>query len=327
MVNKKISRRKLIGSSSVALLGVMSGYGFKAGKEAGLVPGASKSAEELPFRISLNTSTIRAYNLSVEEQIDAVAEAGFDGIELWVRDVQAYLNEGGTYESISERLKDRNLVLENMIGFSQWASDDAGAREQAIEKLKQDMLLTAKLGGKYIAAPVMGLNVLDKSKYEEYSQRFLAIVELSDRTGVVPILELWGHGPISRVADGAYMVIATGHPNATMLLDFYHLYRGGNYWETLDYINCGKLPIFHINDFPGNVPREQLNDSDRIFPGDGICPFNELIPKLYMAGFRGAFSVELFNQDYWDEMDVQTILKESHDRTLKVLQESMTGTG
>jgi sugar phosphate isomerase/epimerase len=41
----------------------------------------------------LNTSTIRAYNLPVEEQIDAVAEAGFDGIELWVRDVEAYINQ------------------------------------------------------------------------------------------------------------------------------------------------------------------------------------------------------------------------------------------
>jgi 2-keto-myo-inositol isomerase len=112
-----------------------------------------------------------------------------------------------------------------------------------------------------------------------------------------------------------------------MLLDFYHLYRGGNPWETLDYINCNKLPVIHINDFPGNVPREKLTDADRIFPGDGVCPFNELIPKLYKAGFRGAYSVELFNQDYWDDMDVQTILKESYDKTLKVLQGSMTGIG
>lgn len=323
MITKKISRRRLIGNSSLALLGVMSGYGFKAVKTSDSRSNLSYSANELPFRISLNTSTIRAYNLPVEEQIDAVAEAGFDGIELWVRDVEAYINQGGTAESLAERLKTKSLVPENMIGFSQWASDDPAAREQAIEQLNREMLMTAKLGCKYIAAPVQGMKVLDRSNFEEYIQRYLAIVKLSERTGVIPILELWGHGPISQVADGAHIVIGTGHPGSTLLLDFYHLYRGGNHWNTLDYINCSKLPVFHINDYPGTPPREELKDSDRIFPGDGICPFNELIPKLYKAGFRGGFSVELFNQGYWDTMDVKTILRVSYEKTLNVLKEAM----
>ncbi len=83
------------------------------------------------------------------------------------------------------------------------------------------------------------------------------------------------------------------------------------------------MPVFHINDFPSTPPREQLKDADRVFPGDGICPFDLLIPRLYKAGFRGAFSIELFNQGYWDTMDVQTLLKTGYEKIFNVLTKSV----
>ena len=325
MINKKISRRKLIGTSSVALLGIMSGYGFKSRYVTEAITSKTLSQHKLPFRISMNTSTIMAYQLTIEEQIDLVAEAGFDGIELWVRDVTSYIEGGGTPEALSERLRQKNLVLENMIGFAQWFSDDLAVRQNGINQLREEMQMIARIGGKYIAAPIMGLTVLDASMMSDYAGRYRTILQLADETGVTPILELWGHAALNQLADCAQIVIATGHPKASMLLDFYHLYRGGNSWDTLDVINAGRLPVFHINDYPENPPHEQLKDADRIFPGDGICPFNELIPKLYNAGFRGSFSIELFNQAYWDTMDVHTLLQQSYEKTYRVLTESLRG--
>jgi 2-keto-myo-inositol isomerase len=304
----------MIGSSTLAMLGAMSGIALKA----------SNTQSGLPFRISLNTSTIRAYKLSIEEQVNMVADAGFDGIELWVRDVESFIKEGGKAESLAEWLKSRNLVLENMIGFAPWFSDDAETRSNGLDKMRREMEMTAKIGGTYIAAPVQGMKSLDMSMFADYAQRYQAILELADQTGIVPILELWGHGALNKLADCAHIVIGTGHPKATMLLDFYHLYRGGNDWGTLDCINGNRLPLIHINDYPADPPYEQLRDSDRVFPGDGICPFNELIPKLYHSGFRGGFSVELFNKEYWETMDAQTILRESYERTYRVLNEAMS---
>jgi 2-keto-myo-inositol isomerase len=321
--NNSISRRKLLGNGSLAFLGLIASQKLKADLAPLPIHHGSAAAPKLPFGISLNTSTIRAYNLKIEDQIDFVADAGFDGIELWINDITNYLSQGGSLESLSGKLEARGLMLENLIGFAPWYSDDAVAREKGIEQLHHDMVVAAKLGCKYIAAPVQGIKPVEKSILDTYSERYQSILKLSDQTGVVPILELWGHGAISKLAEGAYITISTGHLAATMLLDFYHLYRGGNAWETLDLINCGKLPVIHINDFPGNPPREQLKDADRVFPGDGICPFKMLITKLYKAGFRGSFSVELFNQHYWDTLDVKSLLKLSYEKTLHVIQDSM----
>lgn len=323
MSERKFSRRKMLGSSFLAFMGTMGSYAFNSSEVYSLPLVKSNDKKKLPFRISLNTSTISAYKLSVEKQIDLVADAGFDGIELWIRDVTAYLNEGGTCEFLQKRLKSRNLILENMIGFAPWFSEDLDARAKGIEQLHQEMIMTAKLGGKYVAAPIQGVKTLDKMKFDDYAQRYLTILKLADQTGVTPIIELWGAGALYQLADCAQIVISTGHPKASMLLDFYHLYRGNNSWDTLDCINGQRLPVFHINDYPANPAREQLKDSDRVFPGDGTCPFNELIPKLYDASFRGAFSVELFNKTYWATMDAPTILKTSYEKTYRVINDAM----
>ncbi len=311
----------MLRNSSLAFLGAATGFGFS---KRGTFEKPSKQSHDLPFRISMNTSTLQAYELPADEQIKLVAGAGFDGIEMWVRDIRSYIDDGGTPEELRELLASNDLRLENMIGFSEWISDDANAREEALDILGSDMEMIAAMGGKYIAAPVQGIESIDRSKFDDYARRCRVILELGEETGVIPILEVWGTGALNQVSDCAHIAIGSGHPDATMLFDFYHVYRGGNSWETIDLVNAAKLPVMHMNDYPANPPREELTDTDRVFPGEGICPFDEIVPKLYKAGFRGGFSVELFNREYWETMDAETILKESYQRTVDVLTEAMT---
>lgn len=319
----KISRRKAIATSLKVSLAAMGGYAFKSNLP---YPENSALKKKLPIRISLNTSTLLHYKLDVDVQIDMVANAGFDGVELWMRDIKAYLEKGGTSEQLKRKLEERGLILENIIGFSKWCSDDPEERKKAMEQLREEMMIIAQMGGKFIAAPVQGIESLDRNKYDDYAERYNAILNLGDETGVTPILELWGMGALNKVSDCAQIAIATGHPKATMLLDFYHVYRGGNDWDTVDLLNGNRLPVIHINDYPSSPSYELLKDSDRVLPGEGVCPFNELIPKLYNAGFRGGFSVEIFNKEYWETMDAETILKNSYEKTYTVVEKALVKT-
>lgn len=323
MKKTKISRRKAIESGVLASLAAFASYGFSAGEKKLYTKYKWHGEEELPFRISLNTSTLMAYKLPVNVQIEKVAAAGFDGIELWMRDIMAFLEQGGNGSQLEDLLEQGGLRLENIIGFSQWCSDDGEERKKAIDQLRKEMEVTASLGGEYIAAPVMGLKALDPAKFDAYSERYNAILELEKDTDVVPILEIWGSGALHSVADAAKIVIATGHPKASILLDFYHIYRGGNSWDTLDVLNGHKLPVIHMNDYPASPARESLTDGHRLLPGEGICPFDVVLPKLQRAGFSGGLSVELFNEDYWGRMDADTMLKNSYDATRRVVTNTM----
>ena len=303
------TRRKFLETSALAL-GALSLPGYAS----------CKTKNTSPFRISLNISTIRFYKLPVDRQINVCGTAGFDGIELWMSDIQTYRNNGGNLSDLAVKLKENRLVLENIIGFAPWAADDKNKRDEGILQMQREMEITAILGGKFIAAPMTGINQFDRNRLDDYAERYLRIIEAGKASGVTPLLEIWGTGTLNKLADAVYIAIATGHPDANLLLDFYHLYRGDNSFDSLNMIDVARMPVFHINDFPAAPPREQLKDSDRVYPGDGICPFDKIIPLLYRGGFRGGFSVELFNEEYCRNNTVEQVLVTTLEKTKRILK-------
>lgn len=306
-----MDRRQMIRIGGAALLGAALPI---PSKSEGAYRANMKS--KYPFKVALNTSTISGYKLSVGQQIDLCAEAGYDGIELWVRDVRDCVKKGGSLEALARQIKDANLQLENMIGFAPWMTGADG-----MKAMKEEMEFSARLGSKCIAATGFGLEVLDYSKMNDYAGAYRELIEFGEELNIIPLLELWGHRALSQLSDVVGLALKAGHRNASLLLDFYHLYRGGNAFESLSLLNGKALPVFHINDYPGNIPRERLKDTDRIFPGDGICPFPVLLPLLEEIGFSGALSLELFQAAYWEKYSAKELLrigKEKIDALLSI---------
>lgn len=290
------------------------------GKASGVASekNAEKSGVKFPFRIAINTSTISAYKLPVEKQIELCAEAGYKGIELWVRDVQVFLEKGGRIETLAAQIRDSGMQLENMIGFAPWMTGEKGMAD-----MKKEMAQFARLGSPYIAATCIGVDSLDRNQFPAYSKQLRELIDYGEQEGILPLLELWGHHALNQLTDIAAIALGARHEKAAMLLDFYHLYRGGNAFESLALLNGEKLPVFHINDYPGDIPYQNLKDADRVFPGDGICPFKEVLPILYKNGFRGALSLELFNVRYWEKYTAKELLQIGYEKVTGVIREAI----
>ena len=132
MLEKKISRRNMLRTTGLAVLGsTFAGLASCAPKKKE-EPSPEASSSKRPFRVCLNVSTIAGYKLPVQKQIDLCAEAGFEGIELWTRDVDAFVKQGGTYETLRRQLEGSGLLLENMIGFASWFADDPSKRKEGL---------------------------------------------------------------------------------------------------------------------------------------------------------------------------------------------------
>ena len=56
---------------------------------------------------------------------------------------------------------------------------------------------------------------------------------------------------------------------------------------------------FHMNDYLASPPRDAIKDSDRIWPGDGIAPFKQILGALADNHCQVMLSLELFNQEYY----------------------------
>jgi len=278
----------------------------------------------LPLRISCNTATIQGYNLSVPDQINAVADAGFDGIELWIRDVYKYIDDGGKVEDLTALLKKRGLVLENLIGHSTWLSSDTAVHNAGLIQMKKDLDLASKLGSHCMAATGMGLTGWKLEDIPLYGQQYAEILDYGRQVGVRPIVELWGMRIMNRVWQVEAVALESGRTDAGVLLDFYHLYRGNNPFETMSLIDIDQMPVIHLNDFPATPPWNELTDADRVFPGEGICPFDKVLPMLEKKGWHGALSLEIFNQTYWDKYPTaKDLLVVAHEKCVSTVKKAL----
>lgn len=272
---------------------------------------AHDDAHESKLRFCLNTSTIRGQKLPLTEEIDLIGQAGYDGIEPWIREIEEAKSSGVPLPDLRKRIADQGLRVESAIGFAQWVVDDESARKKGLEQMKRDMELVRDIGGTRIAAPPVGMHGGESSQLDLFAaaERYHTLLELGREMGVTPQAEIWGPSKnMSRLGEAVFVAIESGHPDACVLPDVYHIYRGGSRFDGLGLLSSAAIHCFHFNDYPDVPSREQLNDGDRIYPGDGAAPWAQIVSLLKSIGFAGAVSLELFNRSYW-EQDAMTVAK------------------
>lgn len=301
METNAISRRNLL-KSSLAV-----GAGLGLGLPDAMAESGKKAGHN--FKFCLNTSTIREQNLGLMGEIETAAKAGYDAIEVWVNTVQKFVEKGGNLKDVKKKAADLGITIEDAIGFSKWIVDDAAEREKALEQNKKEMAMLAEIGCKRIAAPPFGATTGSVLNLQAVAERYGKLLEVSDNFGVVPQLEMWGFSTnLHLVGEVLFVASESGHPKACVLTDVYHLHKGGSNFNSLRTINGSSVQMFHMNDYPGQPPRETINDGDRILPGDGIAPITQILKELNAKNTPIVLSLELFNKEYW-KMDALVAAK------------------
>jgi len=245
--------------------------------------------------------------LTVVEQVDIAARAGYQGIEPWLNLLTDYSRQGGSLADLRRRIADRGLTVESSIAFPQWIVDDPVKRAAGLEQLKREMEIVAQIGGKRIAAPPAGANTGSEIPLAQVVERYRAVLEAGDRAGVVPELEFWGASVnLHRLSDAVAVAIQTDHPKACVLADVFHLYKGGSGFQGLKILSGRALQVIHMNDYPATPGRQTIADRDRVYPGDGVAPMQQIIGDLRQMNPPPVLSLEVFNPAYWKGDPLET---------------------
>jgi 2-keto-myo-inositol isomerase len=298
-----MDRRNLLKSTSIVGLGMAMPEQFVVEKK-----------KKHNFSFCLNTSTIREQNLGLIGEMEVAAKAGYGGIEIWINTLQKYVDGGGKLADVRKRAADLGIRIEDAIGFPKWIVDDQTERTKALEQAKKEMGMLAEIGCPLIAAPPFGATTGEKLNLSAVAERYAKLLEVGDQAGVTPQLEMWGFSTnIHLLGEALFVAAETGHAKACVLSDVYHLHRGGSSFNSVKMLNGTGMHVFHVNDFPKEPPREKINDSDRIFPGDGIAPLDQIFKDLNAKNVPIVLSLELFNKDYW-KMDALVAAKSGFDK-------------
>lgn len=292
-MQEPLSRRQWLGGISAAAL---TGVGTAS---AAAVQDLRTATD--PFVYCLNTSTIRGQALSIVDEVALAAKAGYQAIEPWINEIERYVERGGNLRDLARRISDAGLRVPSAIGFAEWIVDDDGQRRKGLERARRDMDMVRQIGGMRIAAPPSGatkegVNLL------RAAERYRALLEIGAKIGVTPQVELWGFSrSLNHLGETALVAIESGHPQACILADVYHLYKGESEFGGLRVLNGAAMHTFHVNDYPAKPPRAEITDAHRVYPGDGTAPLARILRDLRETGFRGVLSLELFNRDYWKQ--------------------------
>jgi len=290
MKQNSVSRRQFIAGAG-AVFGAAMTNRSQAGTES-----------KIPFRYCLNTSTIRGQKLSLKEEIEITAQSGYNAIEPWADKIHNYARDGGDLKDIRKQLSDSGLTVESAISFFQWVVDDDARRAKGLEQVRRDMDVLAQIGGKRIAAPPAGATREAGLDLKKAAKRYCALLELGEKMGVIPQLEIWGPSKnLHLLGEAMFVVIESGHPKACLLPDVYHTYKGGSDFNGFKHISANTIQVFHLNDYPADPPHEKIGDRDRVYPGDGIAPMTQILRDLLANGSRAVLSLELFNPDLWKQ--------------------------
>ena len=106
--------------------------------------------------------------------------------------------------------------------------------------------------------------------------------------------------------------------NIGMVIDTCHYFAGDSTLDSVRAVKAENLAIFHINDVE-KMPKEKIEDANRLFPGDGVIPLKEIIEAVRSTGFDGVASVEIFRPAYWTRAP-GLVAKEALAKSKKVLE-------
>jgi sugar phosphate isomerase/epimerase len=267
---------------------------------AAVAPGKRYQGGVSPWPLALNASTVRPAPL--KDKIKAAAETGWDAIELWIDDLEKHEAEGGDLKELAKEIQGLGLFVPNIIGLWDAMPQGQEAFEQSLEKTRERMRRSAAVGSKFVAAiPAPDRADFDLAWGTECYKRLLEIGR--KEYGLIVAVEFVGFMKgVHRLGQAVAMAVDTGDPDACLIADTFHLFRGGSGFGGLKHIQGSLIADFHWNDVPGDVPREQQGDEHRIYPGDGILPLQQALRDLKTIGYSRTLSLELFNRAQWEQV-------------------------
>ena len=209
------------------------------------------SADTNPFIYSLNTSTIRGQNLSIVEEVAIAAKAGYQAIEPWINELEQFMRKAAATCAIwAGASRTRACASKTPSASPNGSSTTRRRRKKGLEETRRAMDMVQQIGGQRLAAPPVGATKQADLSLLRAAERYRALLEIGDKIGVVPQVELWGFSrSLSRLGECALVAIESGHPQACILADVYHLYKGGSGFGGLQLLSARR---------PASLPHERL---------------------------------------------------------------------
>lgn len=270
------------------------------------------------MKLALNGAT--TMHADLETDIRAASAAGFDLIEIWAAKLRRFL-EKNSIADLKKLLEESNLkpYSINSIEHITFRTNDD------YEKIKAETEELSEIAGELecpfivVVPGKLPENATAAEIINESTRVLNELADIAEKHNVSLAFEFLGQTDCSvQTLDLCNEIVEkVNRASVGNVIDTFHFYAGGSSFEAIERMKPEKLFIFHINDAE-DLPKEQLTDAHRLYPGTGILPIREIKERFDKIGYNRMVSIEIFRPEYWNENPFE-VAKKAKEATEKVL--------
>jgi sugar phosphate isomerase/epimerase len=284
----------------------------------GAVPTAA-SENKMTLAMHQNTSNGAGYRKSLE----GWARAGIKDVEITNVLLDDFLKTD-SLASARRVITDLGLNLVHAATGVTELWEPNPNRAAALDNLKKRCEMYANMGLNRVYAATATNKKVTEEDYKAGAENMHDAGEVAKQFDMSLRIEFLRTSTfISTLPTILKMTRAAAHPNIAPMLDCYHFWSGLNKLEDLDMIRPGEIGHVHFQDVP-DMPRELLDSSTRIIPGDGVSPLTRILGKLSEKGYAGPLSVELFLPKF-QQGDPYEVAREIRVKSEAVMRQAGVG--
>lgn len=270
------------------------------------------------MKIALNGAT--TMHADLETDIKAAKEAGFELIEIWAAKLREFLKTK-TVSDLKNLLTEAKIEPYSINSIEHITFRNAEDYEKIKAETEELSGIAGEIGCPYVVV-VPGKLPGNATKEEIIDESVRVLNELADiaeKHNVSLAFEFLGQTDCSvQTIDLCNEIVEkVDRKNVGNVIDTFHFYAGNSTFEAIDKMNPEKLFIFHINDAE-DLPKENLTDAHRLYPGEGILPIREIKAHFDKIGYDRMVSIEIFRPQYWNE-DPFEVARKARNATIEVL--------
>ena len=248
------------------------------------------------MKLGIATSVFANYALA--DVIPRVAEAGYDGIDIWGGRPHAYRHDyaRAELERLRELLDHHHLTVASfMPAFYRYphslSSPNETVRQDSLDYMRQCVDNAAILGaGLVLLVPGCSLHGQDvqdarRRMVDSIDEICLYAAQYDMRLGIEPANHV-ASNLVNTASDALGIINELGHASLGVVMDTGHINLVPESAEEAVKRLGSLLLQFHVNDNDG-IKQQNL------IPGEGTVDFGRLIGLLRATGYDGFLSIEL----------------------------------
>ncbi|MDR6264376.1 TIM barrel protein [Roseobacter sp. N2S] len=257
---------------------------------------------------------------SLPEKLDAIALAGFDGIEIFEQD---FIAHDGAPKDVGNMIRDKGLDITLFQPFRDFEGLPDPQRAKAFDRAERKFDLMQELGTDLVlicsTTHPAALGGIDRAAAD-----FHELGERAAKRGLRVGYEALAWGThVNDHRDAWEIVRRTDHQNVGLILDSFHTLARKIDPETIRRIPGDKIFFVQLADAPA-IEMDLLYWSRhfRNMPGEGDLAVADFTQAVMATGYNGPISLEIFN-DQFRGGNARTIAKDGY-RSLVALMDDVS---